>query len=112
MFAAPPAVEARIFAEIPERFLVRHKKSMWGEVHLGSADLPVFLEGPSFDGDGNLWVVDIPWGSLVQDHAGPRGELRVGIRRPAPMDSSSIRTDALSLQTARTASWCSIRGPA
>ena len=66
MFAAPPSIDAEVFAEIPERFLIRDRPSAWGEVHVGSADLPVFLEGPSFDRAGNLWVVDIPWGRLFK----------------------------------------------
>jgi gluconolactonase len=30
------------------------------------APTPVFLEGPSFDREGNLWVVDIPWGRIFR----------------------------------------------
>ena len=66
MFAAPPSIDAEVFAEIPETFLIRSKSSAWGEVHVGSGDLPVFLEGPSFDHAGNLWLVDIPWGRLFK----------------------------------------------
>lgn len=66
MFAVPPVVDAEPFAEIPGSFLVRNRRSTWGEVHLRTADLPVFLEGPCFDPAGNLWVVDIPWGRLFR----------------------------------------------
>jgi gluconolactonase len=45
MFAAPPALETRVFARIPEATL---------------------LEGPSFDRAGNLWVVDIPHGRVFR----------------------------------------------
>lgn len=66
MFAAPPSIDAEVFAEIPERFRHEGRPSTWGRVHVGSEDLPVFLEGPAFDRDGNLWVVDIPWGRLFR----------------------------------------------
>jgi len=33
---------------------------------LHGADTPAFLEGPSFDAKGNLWVVDIPYGRLFR----------------------------------------------
>jgi gluconolactonase len=66
MYAAPPAIDAEIFAEVPDSFLIRGKPSGWGDVHIREPDLPVFLEGPSFDREGNLWVVDIPWGRLFK----------------------------------------------
>lgn len=71
MFQAPLSINAEVFAEIPASFLIRNKRSSWGEVHLGTPDLPVFLEGPCFDREGNLWVVDIPWGRLFR--ITPRG---------------------------------------
>jgi len=66
MFAPPPSIDAEVFAEIPESFMIRSKLSVWGDVHVRNPDLPVFLEGPSFDREGNLWVVDIPWGRLFK----------------------------------------------
>ncbi len=65
MYAAPPSVEARVFATIPERFN-KSGTNRWIDVQLRGAPAPVFLEGPAFDRDGNLWVVDIPWGRLFK----------------------------------------------
>ncbi|HET8529754.1 MAG TPA: SMP-30/gluconolactonase/LRE family protein, partial [Methylomirabilota bacterium] len=45
MFAAPPTIDTRVFARIPEAKL---------------------LEGPSFDRAGNLWIVDIPHGRVFR----------------------------------------------
>ena len=66
MYAAPPSVTAEEFVRIPERYHIKGKTSHWAEVQLHGAACPVFLEGPSFDRDGNLWVVDIPWGRLFK----------------------------------------------
>ena len=66
MYAAPPEINAQIFARIPDKFHVKGKKTHWAEVQLHTPEAPVFLEGPSFDRDDNLWVVDIPWGRLFK----------------------------------------------
>lgn len=65
MYAAPPSVEAKVFATIPERFY-KTGPNIWIDVQLGGAEAPAFLEGPTFDCDGNLWLVDIPWGRLFR----------------------------------------------
>lgn len=66
MFAAPPAVTAEVFAEIPERYRKRGAANHWIDVQFPGQDIPSFLEGPCFDAHGNLWVVDIPWGRLFR----------------------------------------------
>jgi gluconolactonase len=72
MFAPPERLKADVFATLPERFHVRDRASDWVRVQMHNAPTPVFLEGPSFDRDGNLWVVDIPWGRIFR--IDPRGE--------------------------------------
>lgn len=76
MFAAPPSVEAQLFAVIPEEFWRRGQASVWADTQFPGADTPTFLEGPAFDTDGNLWVVDIPWGRLFR--ITPSGDVSVG----------------------------------
>lgn len=66
MFAAPPMIEAEVFAEIPEKYRKRGGHSHWVDVQFPDRDIPSFLEGPCFDDAGNLWVVDIPWGRLFR----------------------------------------------
>ena len=66
MFQPPKPLECRVFARIPEEHLVRNRRSTWVDVQMHGAPTPVFLEGPSFDRDGNLWVVDIPWGRIFK----------------------------------------------
>jgi gluconolactonase len=76
MYAAPPSVEARAFTTIPDKFFKSGQRSEWAEVQFHGAPTPTFLEGPSFDRNGDLWVVDIPWGRLFR--ITPNGEVNVG----------------------------------
>jgi gluconolactonase len=66
MFAAPQTLNATVFARIPEKFSAAGRSSSWVDVQMHGAPTPTFLEGPSFDRDGNLWVVDIPWGRIFK----------------------------------------------
>lgn len=66
MYAAPPRKKLEVFATVPERFHVRGRTSPWVNVQLHGAATPAFLEGPSFDAHGNLWLVDIPYGRLFK----------------------------------------------
>jgi gluconolactonase len=66
MFAAPPVIETSLFARVPEALSRAKSKSPWVDVLRDGAPTASFLEGPSFDRDGNLWVTDIPWGRLFK----------------------------------------------
>jgi gluconolactonase len=76
MFAAPPVIETSVFLEIPKK-LWRSGANQWVETQSGGAPTPTFLEGPSFDREGNLWVTDIPWGRLFK--ITPKGEITVAL---------------------------------
>lgn len=76
MFAAPPAIEAQIFATIPDSYWQHGRASEWADVQLHGAPAPIFLEGPVFDAEGYLWVTDIPWGRLFR--IGPDSEVKLG----------------------------------
>ncbi|TCM15405.1 gluconolactonase [Novosphingobium sp. PhB165] len=76
MFAAPPAVMAELFCRIPDKFRRFGESTEWARVQLHGAPAPVFLEGPVFDAEGNLWVTDIPWGRLFR--IAPDGTCELG----------------------------------
>lgn len=76
MFAAPPSIEAEVFAVIPEEFRRHGQTSPWAQVQIHGGPAPAFLEGPAFDHAGNLWVTDIPWGRLFR--ITPQGQVSVG----------------------------------
>lgn len=75
MFRAPPAVATTVFARIPDRFRVRGRSNRWIDVQRGGAQTECFLEGPSFDRDGNLYVVDVAWGRIFR--IAPSGEVEL-----------------------------------
>jgi gluconolactonase len=66
MFAAPPVIETTLFARVPPAMSNAHRTSPWVEMLRDGAPTAHFLEGPSFDREGNLWVTDIPWGRLFK----------------------------------------------
>jgi gluconolactonase len=72
MFAPPPDIKTEVFARVPDRFQVKNRKSHWVEVQRHGAPTSSFLEGPSFDKAGNLYVVDVPWGRIFK--ISPGGE--------------------------------------
>jgi gluconolactonase len=71
MYNAPPEISTRVFAKVPDNLRMRGEKSAWafGKDH---AEMHSFLEGPSFDRAGNLYVVDIPYGRILR--VSPAGE--------------------------------------
>ena len=65
MYAAPPAVTAEIHTELPEALRCRGRSSDWLYAR-GDGTAHTFLEGPSFDRQGNLWLTDIPFGRIFR----------------------------------------------
>lgn len=71
MFAPPPEIETQIFTRMPDRFRRTGTRTPWADVQAHGARLDCFLEGPSFDHAGNLFVTDIPYGRIFRiDPAG------------------------------------------
>jgi gluconolactonase len=64
MFAPPPIIKAEVFARIPENLRKSGKHSDWIDNQPGLTHTHSFLEGPSFDLDGNLYCVDIAYGRV------------------------------------------------
>jgi gluconolactonase len=66
LFPSPQTIEAQVFAELPEKF---RRRDLPRERLASGRSVPdngCFLEGPSFDRDGNLYVVDIPFGRIFR----------------------------------------------
>ena len=62
----PPTVrELTLFSAMPD-VLRRPERSPWADANRGGAATDSFLEGPVFDGAGNLYVSDIPWGRVFR----------------------------------------------
>ena len=75
MFAPPQLIQTEVFAEVPQAL---RKTTVPAErIAAGGGDVPAgsFLEGPSFDRAGNLYVVDIPYGRIFR--VSPHGKFDV-----------------------------------
>ena len=75
MFSAPPDIETRIRARLPDALRRIGQRSSWADMMAHGRLLDSFLEGPSFDRDGNLYLVDIPFGRIFR--MSPDGEFEV-----------------------------------
>jgi gluconolactonase len=75
MYLAPPVLQTTVFARIPDKFRVAGRSNRWIDVQRGGAATGCFLEGPSFDRAGNLYVVDVPWGRIFR--ISPAGEVEL-----------------------------------
>ncbi len=65
MYAAPPVLETTVFAKVPAHLEISGRASDWLEArHHGRPTS--FLEGPSFDPEGNLYCTDIPYGRILR----------------------------------------------
>jgi len=66
MFAAPEVMETTVFARLPDSFRRKDKDNAWAIVNRRGLPADSFIEGPSFDRDGNLYIVDIPYGRVFR----------------------------------------------
>lgn len=66
MFAPPAIIKTEVFARIPEQFRWSGRTTQWIEVQRHGMATHSFLEGPSFDMEGNLYLVDIPFGRIFR----------------------------------------------
>ena len=72
MFAPPPVIETKVFARLPDKFRRKDKDNAWAIVNRRGLSPDSFIEGPSFDKNGNLYIVDIPYGRVFRIN--PAGE--------------------------------------
>ncbi|MCE7029616.1 SMP-30/gluconolactonase/LRE family protein [Jiella avicenniae] len=70
-FPDPVLIEAEVFTELPKAYRRTGERSVWADKNRRGAPTDSFLEGPSFDLEGNLWFVDIPFGRIFR--ASPDG---------------------------------------
>jgi gluconolactonase len=66
MFAPPPEIETRVFARVPDALRRTGQQSQWADVMMHGRAVDCFIEGPSFDKAGNLYIVDIPFGRIFR----------------------------------------------
>lgn len=91
MFAAPPTIEARTFARIPDRFRQGPPNEAWIRAQRAGAATECFLEGPSFDREGNLYVVDVPRGRILR--ISPDGRVDIAFEYDGEPNGLAIHRD-------------------
>ena len=66
LFPPPQEIETEVAFELPIALRKPETYSDWGHNNQFGHKPDSFLEGPSFDRDGNLWVVNIPFGQVLR----------------------------------------------
>jgi gluconolactonase len=62
----PQVREFELFTRLPDALRRTGVRSAWGDANRGGQPTDSFLEGPVFDGAGNLYVTDIPFGRIFR----------------------------------------------
>jgi gluconolactonase len=66
LFGPPSVIETEVFTSMPLRYRRAGQRSAWADANKSGAAIDSFIEGPSFDRDGNLYIVDIPFGRIFR----------------------------------------------
>jgi gluconolactonase len=85
----PRLIQAEVFSAMPDQFRRKGVGTDWADANRPGQPTDCFIEGPSFDADGNLYIVDIPFGrifkiapggqwSLVVEYEGWPNGLKIG----------------------------------
>ena len=61
----PRLIETRVFSAMPQHFR-RKEATEWADANRPGLGTDCFIEGPSFDAEGNLYIVDIPFGRIFR----------------------------------------------
>lgn len=75
MYEAPPRKTAEIFARLPDELRKKERGGEWFSHQPAMGNHHSVLEGLSFDAEGNLYCVDIPWGRIFR--IDPKGNFTV-----------------------------------
>ena len=65
-FPDPVVLDAEVFTELPGNLRRPGVPSYWAERNRRGVAVDSFIEGPSFDRQGNLWFVDVPFGRIFR----------------------------------------------
>jgi gluconolactonase len=65
LYPPPKTIKAEVFSRMPDAFR-KAKRTSWADFNKAGQPVDCFLEGPSFDREGNLIVTDIPHGRIFR----------------------------------------------
>ena len=64
-FTPPIRTDSRVLSRLPDAFR-QPRRTVWADANKPGHQIDSFLEGPTFDGAGNLYVTDIPYGRIFR----------------------------------------------
>ena len=70
-FDPPVRIKTEVHLRLPDKFRKR-QRTEWSDPNRLGQEVDCFLEGPSFDREGNLYFVDIPFGRVFR--LSPKGD--------------------------------------
>ena len=62
----PRLIGTQVFSAMPETFRRKSVRTDWADANRPGQPTDAFIEGPSFDSGGNLYIVDIPFGRIFR----------------------------------------------
>ena len=86
-----PTIDAQPFTRLPESLHYRGEPTDWVRVTRPGHRLHSFLEGPCFDPEGNLWLVDVPYGRIFR--IAPDGEWSTALTYDGEPHAIRLSTD-------------------
>ena len=66
LYPPPKDIITEVWSKIPKKFHKENVRTPWIAANKFGMEPHSFLEGPSFDRNGNLYVVDIPFGRIFR----------------------------------------------
>jgi gluconolactonase len=62
----PILIETKVFSAMPDNFRRKGVATEWADANRPGTPTNSFIEGPSFDAEGHLYIVDIPFGRIFR----------------------------------------------
>jgi gluconolactonase len=62
----PKLIQAETFSAMPDHYRRKGEATSWADANRPGVPTDSFVEGPSFDAEGNLYIVDIPFGRIFK----------------------------------------------
>lgn len=75
LYSPPEDRSSEVWSRLPDEFRRTGETPEWGRGNRPGQAIESFLEGPSFDREGNLYVTDIPYGRIFRVTPGAKWTL-------------------------------------
>ena len=89
--APPRLIETKVFSAMPDAFRRKGARTDWADANRRGQPTDCFIEGPAFDADGNLYIVDIPFGRIFR--IAPDGKWSLAVEYDGWPNGLKIRSD-------------------